>query len=282
MPRVLIAYQPRPSVETTQSLTPGLQHIVVRKLSHRRGIATRELRAAHVVMLAESITALGLLEPLVVDEDGHILAGAHRLAALQLLAHAMPMSRRQLFLDACGFTEEDSPKDELGGLADRVAQLDREAFHKRYPDGRVPVHVMEIPKREADSLPLAIEVAENSIRRQYTAEEVEDLAARLKKAGYTSRDGRPRKGERTVVAALETILGRSPAQVRRLLKGGKSSGSNWQRAVESFARAAARLRQVENEAPGSTDAKAMLNAARGVLETATGKRVWEKRRIPET
>jgi hypothetical protein len=81
---------------------------------------------------------------------------------------------------------------------------------------------------------------------------------------------------------LETILGRSPAQVRRLLKGNRPKASKWQRAVESFARAAARLEQVEDKAAGGPEAKAMLSAARDVLETATGKRVWEKRRIRET
>lgn len=45
----------------------------------------RPLRDAHVKDLAESIGALELIEPLVVDTKGVLLAGGYRLAAIQLL-----------------------------------------------------------------------------------------------------------------------------------------------------------------------------------------------------
>lgn len=46
---------------------------------------TRPLGNSHVKDLAESIGALGLIEPLVVDLKGVLLAGGHRLAAIQIL-----------------------------------------------------------------------------------------------------------------------------------------------------------------------------------------------------
>lgn len=281
--RVLIAYQPAKTDAPPQSLKPGTQRIPLVSLAHRQGKSTRQLRAAHVLNLAESIAALGLLEPLIVDVRGHILAGAHRLAALEVLAVPHVMERRRHFMRACGLPDDAQPKPELRDLADKAAMLDHAAFRRRYADGKVPVHVMEIPASEATSLPLAIEAAENAIRRQYTAEEVQALAARLKEAGYTSRNGRPKKGEKTVVMALESIIGRSTAQVRRLLRADEGlDGSTWQRAVESFARAASRVQRVTEEADGSAEAKVMLAAARAILGTPTGQRVWARRRGGKT
>jgi len=46
---------------------------------------TRPLNEAHVESLAESIAVLGLIEPLVTDQSGRLLAGGHRLAAIALL-----------------------------------------------------------------------------------------------------------------------------------------------------------------------------------------------------
>lgn len=46
---------------------------------------TRALDTAHVEALADSIAAVGLLHPITVDAGGHLIAGAHRLAAVRLL-----------------------------------------------------------------------------------------------------------------------------------------------------------------------------------------------------
>jgi hypothetical protein len=64
----------------------------------RPGGDTRVLRPSHVLNLAESIAAVGLVEPPTVDNRGHLLAGAHRLAALSLLAEPNPAARVQLWL----------------------------------------------------------------------------------------------------------------------------------------------------------------------------------------
>jgi len=61
------------------------------------GGRTRPLDPAHVVTLAESIAALGLIEPVVVDRTGTLLAGGHRLAAVKLLVERDPIARVERF-----------------------------------------------------------------------------------------------------------------------------------------------------------------------------------------
>ena len=63
---------------------------------------TRPLNAGHVIDLAESIAAVGLVEPLAVDNGTRLLAGAHRLAALNLLAQPDPDARVNTWLVIAG------------------------------------------------------------------------------------------------------------------------------------------------------------------------------------
>lgn len=143
---------------------------------------TRELNAAHVAGLAESIEALGLLEPLVVDSRGRLLAGGHRLAAL-------------------GYLRENSP----------------EHFQKNFAQG-VPVRALPFDSAEEPDIALAVEVAENEHRRDYTRQEVLSIAARLREAGYKDTAGRPRTGQKALAPALSTVLGKSIRTVRRVLQ----------------------------------------------------------------
>jgi hypothetical protein len=66
---------------------------------------------------------------------------------------------------------------------------------------------------------LAIEAAENNVRRQYTAHEIMVLAERFKAAGYKTTSGKPKAGEKTVLSALEAAVGRSKRQIQRILIG---------------------------------------------------------------
>jgi hypothetical protein len=64
---------------------------------------------------------------------------------------------------------------------------------------------------------LAIEVAENAQRRNYTSREVKKLAKRLVKAGYKDTAGRPKDGEKSLAPALAVVIGCSLRTVRRHL-----------------------------------------------------------------
>ncbi|NJN49604.1 MAG: ParB N-terminal domain-containing protein [Alkalinema sp. RL_2_19] len=62
-----------------------------------RDTDTRPLNQAHVESLAESIAAVGLIQPLAVDNRGRLLAGGHRRAAIGQLQSVNPAAYQQWF-----------------------------------------------------------------------------------------------------------------------------------------------------------------------------------------
>ncbi len=147
-----------------------------------RATDTRDIEPEHVQALVESITILGLIEPLVVDMRGRLLAGAHRRAAITRLRDQDPKSYRQQFPNDC-----------------------------------VPVRIMDLDADQDPNLALQIEISENEKRRDYTPAEVRSLALKLKDAGYEDVKGRPAKGDKALRPALEVIIGKSIRTVRRYL-----------------------------------------------------------------
>lgn len=161
--------------------------------SHRRAISldeildrphgdTRELSPLHVDELRESIAAVGLIQPLAVDQTGHLLAGGHRREALLQLREVNP-----------------------------------DHFEKRFPGGNVPVRVFPFNAVEDPDRSLAIEAAENEKRRDYTPAEVRELADRLVQAGYRNTRGKPKAGEKALKPAIALIIGKSTKTVQRYL-----------------------------------------------------------------
>jgi len=144
---------------------------------------TRELAPRHVLALAESIAAIGLIHPPAVDRQGRLLAGAHRIAALRWLQGNDPARFQELF-----------------------------------PAG-VPVWRMDLDAGSDADLALAVEISENERRRDYSPLEIQRLADRLKAAGYTysAGGGRPRGEARPLMPALEIIVGKSVRHLRRVL-----------------------------------------------------------------
>ncbi|MEM8806856.1 MAG: ParB N-terminal domain-containing protein [Cyanobacteria bacterium P01_G01_bin.38] len=164
-----------------QRITVPLSHI------QPRDADTRPLNAKHVADLKESIATLGLIEPLVVDEKNILLAGAHRLAAIQLL-------------------EEDAPSD----------------FKRLFPKEMVPVRAMAFSSADDPERALQVEVAENEHRRDYTPAEVKVIADHLKAAGYVAVKGRPRKGQKPLMPALSVVIGKNLRTVQRYLNSDTS------------------------------------------------------------
>jgi ParB family transcriptional regulator, chromosome partitioning protein len=147
-----------------------------------RKIDTRPLDPAHVDQLVESIAVLGLLEPLVIDLKGVLLAGGHRKSAISQI-------------------REQSP----------------DAYTAQFPEEMIPVRVMPFDAEQDPDLALQIEISENEKRRDYTPAEIRALAERLRESGYTDVPGRPAKGEKRLRPAIEVIVGKSLRQVRRIL-----------------------------------------------------------------
>jgi len=146
-------------------------------------LRTRDVNEKHVVALAESIAAIGLIHPPAVDRENRLLAGAHRIAALRWL-------------------EEHSAA----------------RFQELYPEG-IPVWRMDLNAKSEIDLALAVEISENEQRRDYSSSEVLRLADRLKAAGfhYSAEGGRPKTDTRPLMPALEIIVGKSVRQLRRIL-----------------------------------------------------------------
>lgn len=245
MPRKLVSLRPLSDSTNDLALKPGPQIVKTHAIRLREGENTRKLSAAHVVALAESMAVLGLLEPLVLDTRGRLLAGGHRLAALQLLDIEDPSQRQTEFLKRIDNSESAIETKGVGKLEERLAAIDN---YRRpaCPTGEAPVLVIDVRDgagEKRNELALAIEVAENSSRRPYTAREVQELAARLKAAGYKADAGRRKKdGMPTVKSVLQVALGRSQRTIERLIRGEAPAGkSAWENARVTFLRAAKRL-----------------------------------------
>ena len=134
--------------------------------------------------MKESISTLGLIEPLAVDQEKVLLAGGHRLAAIALLLKTEP-----------------------------------DTFEQHFPNSAIPVRVMPFLAANEPDRALQVEVAENEYRRDYTPAEVKKIAERLVEAGYKDVKGRPKKGEKVLMPALSTVVGKNRRTIQRYLHG---------------------------------------------------------------
>ena len=135
---------------------------------------TRDLNLKHVVSLADSIAAIGLIHPPAVDRADRLLAGAHRFAALLWLQdHA------------------------------------RARFLELFPDG-VPVWRMDLNVEADMDLALAVEISENEQRRDYQPAEILQLSdlKRFLDASRRITTQLATASELPEVAALQAELGR--------------------------------------------------------------------------
>lgn len=152
---------------------------------------TRPLDPQHVANLVESIAALGLIEPLVVDARGVLLAGGHRLAALQALQ-----------------------------------ETNLEIYSQQFSDGQIQVHMLAFDADLDPERALQVELAENEKRVNYTRDQIERLAERLRSLNYREVRGRPKEGEKALGPALAVAIGVSTRYVRKVLSGQKPEATD--------------------------------------------------------
>ena len=204
------------------------------RIRPRGGGDARKLKPAHIVSLAESIAALGLLEPVVIDARGCLLAGAHRWAACQLLA-IPPETRADRLIE---LSRDDARAEISAELIERLRDIES-SEHAEISESTVSIPVRRIDfESEADpERALAIETAENTQRRDYTRAEIRRLYGRLVEAGFTDRRGKPKRGERPARPAIAAIIGKSMGTVNRMLS--ETTGS--QPTPERFSKAIVRL-----------------------------------------
>lgn len=225
---------------------------------------TRTLKAAHVIDLMESIAALGLIEPIVVDGRNRLLAGGHRLAACRLLAQS-DTARLELATELVGELKPD-----------QLERMQAIVIADGIDAQRIPVRVIEIDSAADQPMALAIEASENTLRRDYTGIEVRALYDRLREAGYVDRPGRPRRGERAVKPAIATIIGRSIRTVERMLSAPPPIEAVQHASLRQLARQIEKLHTNAGESPGPAlqallkrlDSPALRKALREALREA--------------
>lgn len=167
-------------VEEHNARHEGMPHLLsIESIGERPSADVRPVDAQHVQSLVESIRALGLMQPVFVDREHRLIAGAHRLAAFRILAQEDPslFGKIPVVVDPNLDAEED------------VEQA------------------------------LLKEIAENEKRRNLTPQQVQEAARRLMEydAHFTRRAGRLKQGERPLTPFLASTFGVSVRHVRSLL-----------------------------------------------------------------
>lgn len=152
------------------------------QVSDRANPDTRPLDPKHVEELAESLAIVGLIQPLVVDQKGRLLAGGHRRAALLILKQTNP-----------------------------------EAWNQHFPGDAVPVHMFSFDSAANPERALQIETTENEKRLDYTPEQVRALADRFREAGYADKRGGQAKGAKQLTPTLMEIVGKSRRTIKAYL-----------------------------------------------------------------
>lgn len=170
------AVEEQAEIDRAQKTTYQLSRIKSRQTD------TRPLNESHVKDLVESIGALGLIEPLVIDTKGRLLAGAHRLAAITVL-------------------KDSAPK----------------FYEQHFPGNQIPVRLMAFDAEIDEERALQVELAENEKRVNYSRDQIERLAERLRGLNYRETKGRPKQGEKALGPALAVAIGVSTRYVRRVL-----------------------------------------------------------------
>ena len=155
---------------------------------------TRAINEAHAGALMESIRVLGLIEPIVTDTNGVLLAGGHRHWALNKLI-------------------VEHPDD----------------FEKHFPGGEIPVRRMNFNVADDEARALAIEVGENEHRRNYSADEIRTVAERLERAGYRRIKGRQSKEDKPLMPVLSAAVGLSKRRINEILKADKEAQTKSER-----------------------------------------------------
>ncbi len=184
---------------------------------------TRDLDPLHLIDLAESIEAIGLLSPIAIDKNNLLIAGEHRLFACQLLCIDNPDDRCKHW-DQIKTTSSKQIKtsQKEKDARERVAQLDHSSFKNRYQDLEIPVVVLPFDSQKDRERAILSETAENEKRQNYTKGEILGLADKLREAGYIERPGRPKSGEKSLKTALTVISGKSWRQICRDMESDKT------------------------------------------------------------
>lgn len=188
----------------------------LKELSERPNGDTRALNLSHVFDLAASIEQVGLIEPIVVDLDGRLLAGGHRLGALKLLN---PHTRSEMMQELLRRAQQEVGAQGISNVHRSLDELrERLPAEPSFDFERVPVRVFNFSAHDEPDRALEVEISENAQRRNYSPAEVLELYQILLTKGYTDSPGRPKADERAVKPKIASLIGQSVRTVRRKLE----------------------------------------------------------------
>ncbi len=180
---------------------------------------SRPLDPQHVLDLARSIEALGLIHPVVIDVEDVVVAGSHRYAALRIL-QAHVEARPALLAELCPAASSKV----LASLAESTGDF---AFQPSTVDfARIPVRILPLSQRTQPEEAWRAEVAENERRKDYSTGEVKALAEKLRAQGYSFGKGRGGAGADKALPVLAAVVGRSTRQIRRILNDEPTKGTS--------------------------------------------------------
>lgn len=170
----------------TGTMTP--ETMTLENIESDWDLRVRAIDPKHVNDLLGSILAQGLLEPLVVDKDGVLIAGNHRYAAVVQLKEGHP-----------------------------------DEFRRWFPRSQVPVNRLPYRASEHMEEAIAASVAENQKRQDLDARSVKEYRDKLAKK-FKLHVGRPKDGETAVMAMLAMAFQRSPRYLRKAIAKAEGKG----------------------------------------------------------
>ena len=188
---------------------PPVKFIAVEAIKSREQ-DLRTLSADHVVDMAMSFVAVGLLQFPVVDQNDVLLAGAHRREAVALLKAWRGASLEEIRSHA----ERDPEGDPLSD--DDLRRI--QGTYDKYFSRGIVVHVLDTSGMDEADIQLKVETIENEKRKDFTKDELMRIVSRLEDAGYKRTAGRPKPGQRVLSVELGRMIGKSRATVFRFLK----------------------------------------------------------------
>lgn len=148
--------------------------------------------------LACNIALLGIIQPIAIDSTNRLLAGDHRRRALTILRDLAEWPERVPRLLP---NLDEGDQETLGKVLT--------AWRRFNFDIGVPVHRLPIDSAADPAAAKAIELSENTLRENFTKDEVKEAYKALAAAGYRHTVGRPKKGEKAIGPQLELLYGRA-------------------------------------------------------------------------
>ena len=203
--------------------TVGMRQMVpLSQIKDRVNGDTRQTSREDVVLQAKAIAALGLINPIRVDNKMRLLAGGHRLAALRLLS-IDSLTERQKFIAKLPTDENHMVATQNKGWTaeEEVDRLPLPDTINTIKPGFISVTVAPFDSKKDPHMAINVEVAENGMRRNYTAEEVVKIRARLEECGYYFGYGRPPKGKTAGIYLLMEYTGLKRSAIKNKMRSTK-------------------------------------------------------------